>query len=106
MNTQERAVMQQALDALEATKSATTSLMQVPDAIYSLCQALTAPTLPMVALLSDARLDAFAERIRADEREHCAAIAEQMTAHSRKTRAVLIGVVAPDCPVAAAIRNL
>lgn len=38
----ERMVMQQALDALEATKSATTSLMQVPDAIYSLRQALAA----------------------------------------------------------------
>lgn len=56
--------------------------------------------------LTPGELDEFAEQIRADEREHCAAIAEQMTAHSRKTRAVLIGAVAPDCPVAAAIRNL
>ena len=46
------------------------------------------------------------ERIRAAERERCAAIAEQMTARSRKIRAALNGVVAPDCPVAAAIRNL
>lgn len=56
--------------------------------------------------MTQAQLDTFAERIRADERERCAAIAEQMTAHSRKTRAVLIGAVTPDCPVAAAIRNL
>lgn len=79
------------------------------------CGAHTAPTaiqthageaVPMMVLFSDTRLDAFAERIRADEREHCAAIAEQMTAHSRKIRAALNGVVAPDCPVAAAIRNL
>ena len=79
------------------------------------CRAKATPTIVQEAaeavpvavfFQSDDQLDTFAERIRADEREHCAAIAEQMTARSRKIRAALNGVVAPDCPVAAAIRNL